>query len=142
MALNEIFKYSDFISLPVSEGTVAGDPVMVGGLFGVAQTTEGENTGAIEGGMVFTPEVFGQVPHSTGFNEAGHVSVALVGGWAFEIDGGDALEPGDAVDIEVGAGPDGRNVLVAGGAGDTRFGFVTHHTSDGRVVVRIDGLPV
>jgi hypothetical protein len=141
MALNEIFKYSDFISLPVPEGTVSGDPVMVGGLFGVAQTTEGENSGATEGGMVFVPPVFGQVPGSTGFNEAGFVSVALVGAWAFDIEGGLDLDAGDAVDISIGTGTDGRNELVVGGAGDTRFGWVVNWTSDERTVVRIDGEP-
>lgn len=137
MATNEIFKYSDWISLPVPTGTLSGDPVIVGGatgLVGVAQTTEGENVGTT---MVYTPDQFGQIPTSTGFNEAGYASVALTGAWAFTIDGGDAMEAGDPVNISEGTGPDGRNELVAAGGGTARFGHVINHTSDGRVVVRI-----
>ncbi len=133
MATNEIFKDANYLSLPVPEGTVSGDPVLVGELVGVAQPTEGENYGT---SAPFVPPVWGTVPPSTGFNEAGYASVALIGAFAFEIEGGEALTPGTAVGISVGTGPDGRNVLVAG-AGDARFGHVVNHTSDGRVVVRI-----
>ena len=83
MATNEIFKDANYLSLPVPEGTVSGDPVLVGELVGVAQTTEGENYGT---SGPFTPPVWGTVPPSTGFNEAGYASVALVGAFAFEIE--------------------------------------------------------
>lgn len=137
MATNEIFKEADYLSLPVPEGTVSGDPVLVGELVGVAQTSEGDNS------YTSTPirramddPAWNTVPASTGGNEAGFASVALKGAFAFEIDGGDALTHGTAVGISEGTGPDGRNVLVTG-AGDARFGHVVGHTSDGRVVVRI-----
>lgn len=133
MATNEIFKEANYLSLPVPAGTVSGDPVQIGELVGVAQTTEGENVGT---SMVYTPEVWGQIPTSTGFNEAGFASIALKGAFAFEIEGGEDLEHGVAVGISLGTGEDGRNVLVTG-AGDGRFGHVVGHTSDGRVVVRI-----
>ncbi|MBO0826216.1 MAG: DUF2190 family protein [Streptosporangiales bacterium] len=38
MATNEVYKYGDWIELPVPDGTVAGDAVVVGQLTGVAQT--------------------------------------------------------------------------------------------------------
>src|SRR5690606_24797680 len=117
MATTEIFKDANYLSLPAPEGTVSGDPALAGELPGVAQTTEGENY-ATSG--PFPPPVWGTVPPSTGFNEAGYASVALVGAFAFEIEGGEELTPGTAVGISVGTGPDGRNVLVAG-AGDARF---------------------
>lgn len=46
MALNEIFKESQNISLPVPAGTASGDPVRVGILNGVAQVTVGEGQNA------------------------------------------------------------------------------------------------
>ena len=42
MALNEIFRHADHLSLPVPSGTASGAPVRVGGLNGVTQTKEGE----------------------------------------------------------------------------------------------------
>lgn len=38
MATNEVYKYGNSIPLPVPDGTVSGDPVVVGQLTGVAQT--------------------------------------------------------------------------------------------------------
>lgn len=137
MATNEIFKEADYLSLPVPAGTVSGDPVLVGDLVGVAQTSEGDNSyTSIPVRRPFTDPAWGTVPGSTGGNEEGFASVALKGAFAFEIDGGDALTHGTAVNISVGTGPDGRNVLVTTAA-DARFGHVVGHTSDGRVVVRI-----
>lgn len=137
MATNEIFKHSNWISLPVQTGTVSGDPVLVGvaagGMVGVAQTTEGENYGTTE---PYTPPVWGTVPGSTGFNEAGYASVALTGAWAFDIDGGTDLSVGDTVNIDVDGGTDGRSILVTTG-GDAVFGHVINWTTDGRTVVRI-----
>lgn len=73
MALNEIFKVGQSISLPVPVGTSSGDPVRVGVLNGVAIVDEG-----------------------TGGNAAGYTSVDLFGGHLFAI--ADA-EVGDAVYI-------------------------------------------
>nr|WP_297424774.1 DUF2190 family protein [uncultured Actinotalea sp.] len=39
MATNEVLRNADHITLPVPSGTVAGDPVKVGSLVGVAQTS-------------------------------------------------------------------------------------------------------
>lgn len=136
MATNEIFKHSNWISLPVPTGTVSGDPVLVGGVGGlcaVAQTSEGENYGTTE---PYTPPVWGTVPGSTGFNEAGYASCALTGAFAFEIDGGTDLSVGDVVNISEGTGTDGRNELVTTG-GTASYGHVINWTTDGRTVVRI-----
>lgn len=47
MALNEVFRYAQRLTLPVVAGTKSGDPVLVGSLPGVAQTdrdTDGNAT--------------------------------------------------------------------------------------------------
>lgn len=64
MATNEQHRYANHLSLPVPLGTVAGDPVQVGLLNGVAQTSAGE-----------------------GGNPAGHASVWLDGSHWFQVDG-------------------------------------------------------
>lgn len=64
MATNEVFKYSDWISLPVTADTPSGSPVLVGDLVGVAQTKEGE-----------------------GGNADGFTSVALTGAFTVTVTG-------------------------------------------------------
>lgn len=46
MAINEIFRDADHVSLPVASGVKSGDPVIVGGLVGIAQTNRGEGGNA------------------------------------------------------------------------------------------------
>jgi predicted RecA/RadA family phage recombinase len=46
MATNELYKYGDWISLPVPADLASGAPVLVGHLAGVAQTKEGEGGNA------------------------------------------------------------------------------------------------
>src|SRR5690606_18366707 len=91
MATNEIFKDANYLSLPVPEGTVSGDPVLVGELVGVAQTTEGENYGT---SGPFTPPVWGTAPPSTRFNEAGYASFAPGGCFASAAARGGEPPPG------------------------------------------------
>lgn len=61
MATNEVFKYGQWVSLPVTADTPSGSPVVVGDLVGVAQTKEGEGNNAdgfasvaLEGAFSFT----------------------------------------------------------------------------------------
>lgn len=49
MARTEVYKDGDYISLPVTNGTLSGAPVKVGGLVGVAQTNEGDGVTNLEG---------------------------------------------------------------------------------------------
>jgi hypothetical protein len=44
MALNEIFRDADHLSLPVPSGTVKGSPVRIGGLNGVTETDRADST--------------------------------------------------------------------------------------------------
>lgn len=64
MAKNEVYKYGDWLSLPVPAGTLSGDPRLVGHLAGVAQTAVAE-----------------------GGNPAGHASMALTGVFDLSVTG-------------------------------------------------------
>lgn len=64
MATNEVFKYGQWVSLPVTADTPSGSPVVVGELVGVAQTAEGE-----------------------GGNADGFASVALEGAFEVQVTG-------------------------------------------------------
>ena len=86
MATNQVYDYGNSISLPVPDGTLSGQPVVVGALCGTARTTEGQ-----------------------GGNADNFATVDLVGPYQFTVIG--ALKPGQAVYI---AGtPDANGLLTA-----------------------------
>lgn len=62
MALNEVFRDADHLSLPVPASTGSGAPVRIGGLNGVTQTARGE-----------------------GGNESTHATVWLKGAHSFDV---------------------------------------------------------
>lgn len=53
MALNEHLRHANHIALPVPAGTKSGDPVRVGVLNGVAQTSRGEGGNAADSATVW-----------------------------------------------------------------------------------------
>jgi len=123
MARNEVFKEGTYISLPVPEGTESGDPVRVGSIVGVAQTTRSTASQDTPDAPDFTYQ---------GFNDEGYASVALNGAWAFTITGGDALAIGAQVYIGTEAPLVGT--LPTGGK---LFGHKLGMTKDGRTIVRV-----
>lgn len=139
MATNEIFKYSQWIPLPVVEGTDNGDPVLVGELVGVAQEVGGLTRTWSLGGTALEPVPNLTVTYAPASNhlEPGWASVALVGAFAFEIEDSADAEVGDPVYITQGAGGAAATLSYAGG--DRRFGYHINMTTDGRAVVRIEG---
>lgn len=60
MATNEVYRNGDHLSWPVAPGTESGDFVLIGdqGLFGVAQTAEGEGGNPAGYATVWTEGVF------------------------------------------------------------------------------------
>lgn len=74
MALNEIFRDADHLSLPVPANTKAGSPVRVGGLNGVTQTNRNEGTAPTDT----------QGPDTTG-NPVGNATVWLKGAHEFTV---------------------------------------------------------
>lgn len=139
MATNEIFKYSQWIPLPVVEGTVNNSPVLVGELVGVAQEVGGLSQTWSIGGTALAPVPNLSVTYAPASNhlEPGWASVALVGAFAFEIEGSEDAEAGDPVYITQGTG--GAPATLSYASGDRRFGHHINLNTDGRAVVRIDG---
>lgn len=88
MATNEIYKFGQWISLPLpfkgtnpkvnADPTRNGDPVYIGGLVGVAQEVGGVPVAYTVGSTTVT-----QTRNSADHLEPGWASVALCGAWAF-----------------------------------------------------------
>lgn len=99
MATNMKFKADSYISLPVANGALSGDPFVTGTLVGVLTTDEGGGVG----------------------NAEGYASVALEGGAELNIP--QALQPavvGETLYITA------AGALTRTASGNTRFGKVTH----------------
>ncbi len=80
MAQNAAFQNARSLSLPVADGTVSGDPVLIGdALVGVALTDKGD-----------------------GGNDAANASVDTGGAYDLEIVAGAAMAAGDEVFIDAG----------------------------------------
>lgn len=125
MAVNEIFKADDFISVEVGVGHAAGEPFVKGALVGVLVTGSGSDT-------VPVPDGFKQ---GVG-NRKGWASVALVGGWRVNVPAGTAYAVGDVVYIT------SAGALTKTATNNTRFGVVTHEPKTeaagaGSVIVKI-----
>lgn len=111
MALNEIFKESQNISLPVAQGTASGAPVRVGILNGVAQTTEGD-----------------------GQNADGYASIKLNGAHKVAVTGAVA-NVGDPIYIT------SAGVLTATATGNDLWGAALQtQAADGEIVVKVAGI--
>ncbi|ASX99253.1 hypothetical protein SEA_MOLIVIA_29 [Arthrobacter phage Molivia] len=100
MATNEVFRDSQWVSLPVPQTIKSGDPVRVGVLNAVAQT---------DAGVAGPPAVPGGVGNGTGY-----ASVALTGAWRVTVVG--ALTVGQLVYIKT------DNTLTATATGNKVFG--------------------
>lgn len=111
MAKNEHLRHANHVSLPVPAGTVAGDPVRVGVLNGVAQTNRASDT------------------DWAGGNAAGEATVWLDGSHHLEVTG--AIESvGQAVYIADGA-------LTATAGGDLFGAALATQAADGTIPVKI-----
>lgn len=88
MATNEIYKFSQWISLPLpfkglnpkvnADPTRNGDPIYIGGLVGVAQ-----EVGGVPLMVEYGTTIYGTTRNTSDSLEPGWASVALCGAWAF-----------------------------------------------------------
>lgn len=122
MALNEVFKEADNLSLPVPDGTLSGAPLRIGILNAVAQTDEGGRTVVVNG---ITQETGGVG------NKDNFASLKFSGGWRLTVVG--ALTVGQAVYIK------SDQTLTATATGNWLFGAAlrTKGTGTGEAIVKI-----
>lgn len=122
MALNEVFKEADNLSLPVPDGTTSGTPLRIGILNAVAQTDEGGRTVVVNG---ITQETGGVG------NKDNFASLKFSGGWRLTVTG--ALTVGQAVYIT------GAGALTATATGNFLFGAALRAkgTGSGETIVKI-----
>lgn len=143
MATNEIYKYGDWLTVPVPSDAVPGDPVVWGGAIpGVVQ-------------VLFKPELpplagYIAVPQVPNGNESGEAinsdhlpadtvfgSVSFTGVWAFDIDEDTStVAIGDPVFFTAGAGT-AAGTLSFAGPGDGIYGHVHNRDYNGNVHVRL-----
>ena len=121
MALNEVFRDADHLSLPVPAGIKSGDPVRIGGLNGVAQTDRNDGN---------APDPANLKPVNT--NPVGNASVWLKGAHEFEVDFAVATV---GLPIYI----DGSNKLTGTASGNSLYGhaLTTKAAAAGPLVVRI-----
>lgn len=123
MALNEVFKEGNHLSLPVPDGTISGKSLRIGVLNAVAETDEGGATVVVNG----ITQQSGGIGNKDNF-----ASVSLVGAW--EIDVAGALTVGQAVYIKTS-----DNTLTATATGNFLFGAALRAkgTGTGPAIVKV-----
>lgn len=136
MATNEIFKFSDWIPLPVPANTqvLSGDPVKVGGLVGVAQAVGGQGSTYTIGSLTVT-----DTSQNATSLEPGWMSVALIGAFAFPVTGATGSTAMGTPVYIVAGDSDTSNSLTTSVTANTGFGHIINRTSDGLYIVRIAG---
>lgn len=123
MALNEVFKEGNHLSLPVPDGTVSGKPLRIGILNAVAETDEGGATVVVNG----ITQISGGIGNADNF-----ASLSLVGAWELDVAGAVAAV-GQAVYIK------SDNTLTATATGNFLFGasLRTKGTGTGPLLVKV-----
>lgn len=134
MATNEIFKYGQWISLPLplrgddpnanDDPTRNGDPVLIGDVVGFAQEVGGVPIEYTVGTTTVT-----QTRNPANSLEPGWASIALVGAFAFPVEDWDPLTMGSGTPVGINAAAgDTRATLVANAEGDHWFGTIIGQT--------------
>lgn len=134
MATNEVYKYGQWISLPLplkgsdpkvnADPTRNGDPVLIGEIVGVAQEVGGIPVSYTVGSTTIT-----QTDNTANSLEPGWASVALVGAFALPVTGATSSTPiGSKVQIKAAVGSTKAELVLSGG--DQDFGHLIGWTKN------------
>jgi hypothetical protein len=123
VALNEVFKEGNHLSLPVPDGTVSGKPLRIGILNAVAETDEGGATVVVNG----ITQISGGLGNKDNFS-----SLSLVGAWDLDVAGAVATV-GQAIYIKT----DGTLTATATGAFLFGAALRTKGTGTGPLLVKV-----
>lgn len=142
MATNEIFKYADWISLPLplrgsdpalnADPTLAGDPVKIGSIVGFVQEVGGKPVSYSIGSTTVT-----QTSNRANSLEPGWASVALAGAFAFPVTGWDATLMGSGTPVFIVAASGTTRATLTTTPNSDPFGVIVGQTSAGVPIVRV-----
>ncbi len=142
MAKNEIFKYADWISLPLplrgadpalnADPTLAGDPVKIGSIVGFVQEVGGKPISYSIGSTTVS-----QTRNPANSLEPGWASVALTGAFAFPVTGWDAETKGSGTPVFIVAANGNNRATLTTSSNSDPFGVIVGQTTDGVPIVRI-----
>lgn len=134
MATNEIFKYGQWISLPLplrgddpnanDDPTRNGDPVLIGDIVGVAQEVGGVPVSYTVGSTTVT-----QTTNTANHLEPGWASVALCGAWALPVADYDTTLHGSGTTVSITAAVGSTPATLTIAAGDKFFGTIIGWTN-------------
>lgn len=134
MATNEVNKYGFWLSLPLplrgsdptlnEDPTRNGDPVLIGDIVGFAQEVGGVPISYSVGTTTVT-----QTSNPANSLQPGWASVALVGAFAYPVEGWDPVTMGSGTAVGINAATPGqRATLVANTQADHWFGVIVGQT--------------
>lgn len=142
MAQNEVYKYGQWVSLPLplrgsdptvnADPTLPGDPVKVGSIVGFAQEVGGKPVSYSIGGTTVT-----QDRNPANSLQPGWASVALVGAFAFPVTGWDAEAMGSGTPVFIVAANGANRATLTTTPNSDPFGVILGQTSDGMPIVNI-----
>lgn len=142
MATNEIFKYADWISLPLplrgsdpavnADPTLAGDPVKIGSIVGFVQEVGGKPVSYSIGSTTVS-----QTRNPANSLEPGWASVALAGAFAFPVTGWDAETMGSGTPVFIVAASGSTRATLTTTPNSDPFGAIVGQTTDGVPIVRV-----
>lgn len=143
MATNEIFKYADWISLPLplrgadpalnADPTLNGDPVKIGSIVGFVQEVGGKPVSYTSGPLT-TVTISRNTANSL---EPGWASVALAGAFAFPVTGWDAETKGSGTPVFIVAASGSTRATLTTVSNSDPFGVIVGQTTAGVPIVRI-----
>jgi hypothetical protein len=142
MATNEVYKYGQWISLPLplrgddpaknDDPTLPGDPVKVGSIVGFAQEVGGKSVSYTTG--MTTVSVARNTANSL---EPGWASVALVGAFAFPVTGWNAATMGSGTPVYILPASGSTRARLTTAANSDPFGVIVGQTMDGVPIVNV-----
>jgi hypothetical protein len=142
MAKNEIFKYGQWVSLPLplrgndptknNDPTLAGDPVKVGSIVGFVQEVGGKPVTYSIGSTTVT-----QSSNPANSLQPGWASVALEGCFAFPVTGWDATTKGSGTPVFIVAASGSTRATLTTASNSDPFGTIVGQTTEGVPIVKV-----
>lgn len=142
MSKNEVFKYGQWVSLPLplrgnnpavnADPTLAGDPVKIGSIVGFVQEVGGKPVSYSIGETTVT-----QTRNPANSLNPGWASVARTGAFAFPVTGWDAETKGSGTPVFIVAANGANRATLTTTSNSDPFGVIVGQTTEGVPIVEI-----